>query len=458
MTHSKPTPQQSKRRREEQSDGLSSDSEDEVRGQTGNWAAWLVVEGTDTSRPLSALSPFAVQKGFSCLAGQLKSIKRLRNGTFLVECHSATQSKKLQKATTFVDRAVKISPHKSLNSSKGVIRCPDLKGVSEAEIKEELRSQGVVEVRRAMFRKGGDLVPTNTIFLTFCMPTLPQSIKVGYLNVKVSLYVPSPLRCFRCQKFGHVRDRCPGEEVCGTCAQATHQGSCANPPCCVNCKGEHPSSSRDCPMWKTEEAIQRIKTEKKISFLEARKLVQPSQPARSYAQVVKTQVRSVECQTTISCFRDDIPGFKVVPESIQTKTATVQTLQSTEKSPAPRRSSSLDRPSEKSAAEGGRTVDPSMLPLGHGRKSDKAKTVSPAGRPSGGGSKDKESGKVPVVVDTLRPPPKPLPKPAPNKNQRSRSGGGAERVKKAEVRLDNRFSVLQRKEGELDAEEEMDKG
>jgi hypothetical protein len=185
------SPNKQKRKRDDTSG--DSDSDAEVRGASGFWAAWLVVEGTDADKPLSKLSPFAIQKGFSCITSNLKMIKILRNGTYLVECVSKKQSDQLLKANKLVDRSISVSPHKGLNNTKGVIRCPDLAGVPEAEIKAELKSQGVVEVRRAMFRKGSERVPTNTLFLTFCCPNLPQSIKVGYLNVKITLYVPSPM-------------------------------------------------------------------------------------------------------------------------------------------------------------------------------------------------------------------------------------------------------------------------
>ena len=51
-----------------------------------NWPRFLVVESSSDDLLLSKLSPFAVQKDFQAVAGTLKSIKRLRDGSFLVEC------------------------------------------------------------------------------------------------------------------------------------------------------------------------------------------------------------------------------------------------------------------------------------------------------------------------------------------------------------------------------------
>ena len=48
----------------------------------------------------------------------------------------------LLKTTLFVDRSVRVSIHKGLNLSLGVICCRELHGMMEAEMKKELQEQG----------------------------------------------------------------------------------------------------------------------------------------------------------------------------------------------------------------------------------------------------------------------------------------------------------------------------
>ena len=75
--------------------------------------------------------------------------------------------------------------------------------------------------------------------------------------------------------------------------------------CCLNCKGDHYASSKSCPVWIREKEIQRVKTEKCLSYGDARRLVtsssSSSSTAPSYASAVKTVARKVtmniECQT-----------------------------------------------------------------------------------------------------------------------------------------------------------------
>ena len=110
----------------------------------------MVVEGSDPDRPLDRLSSFANQRGFEGILKNFTSVKCLRSGSFLVKCSGEKSSDMLLKrdGSIFVDRPIRVYAHKTLNSCKGVIRCPALRDVSELEIKEELASQGVSEVKR----------------------------------------------------------------------------------------------------------------------------------------------------------------------------------------------------------------------------------------------------------------------------------------------------------------------
>ena len=62
-------------------------------------------------------------------------------------------------------------------------------------------------------------IKTNTLILTFNTPKIPESLKVCYLNIPVSQFVPNPLRCYRCRKFGHVTSKCKHIETCTRCSE-----------------------------------------------------------------------------------------------------------------------------------------------------------------------------------------------------------------------------------------------
>ena len=197
-----------------------------------NWPRFLVVESSSDELLLSTLSSFAVQKGFQAVAGTFKSIKRLRDGSFLVECGKRAQAQNLLRTNRFIDRPVRVSIHKTLNSSRGVNRCRDLIDMSEVEIRDELKDQGVVGVNRVILKKEGKVIPTNTLFLTFGFPELPKEITVGYLKVKVALFVPNPMRCFNCNKSGHTSQRCKVAAKCMGCGKDKHESQCEGSKLC----------------------------------------------------------------------------------------------------------------------------------------------------------------------------------------------------------------------------------
>ena len=76
-----------------------------------------------------------------------------------------------------------------------------------------------------------------------------------------------------CQKFGHTKFNCRKNEVCNKCGQEDHTDSqeCKNKPKCVNCQGKHASNDKECPKWKEEKEIQRLKAERGISYTEAKR-------------------------------------------------------------------------------------------------------------------------------------------------------------------------------------------
>ena len=62
-----------------------------------SWPRFMVVKSSSDDLPLSKQSSFAVQKGFQAVAGTLRSIKRFRDGSFLMECARKSQAMGLLK-------------------------------------------------------------------------------------------------------------------------------------------------------------------------------------------------------------------------------------------------------------------------------------------------------------------------------------------------------------------------
>ncbi|GFW25901.1 RNA-directed DNA polymerase from mobile element jockey [Trichonephila clavipes] len=246
---------------------------------------------------MSKISPFAIHKTLIGIGGEPKSVKRLRSGDLLIETISDLQTKSFLLAKTFFNSPVTVSPHKTLNSCRGVISEPDLLSTPDAEILEGFSDQGVIQVRRITIKRDSNIIPTKHIILTFNKPKLPTTVKAGYLNCKIRPYIPNPLRCFKCQRFDHSQTSCRGQLTCSRCASVGHSSTdCTLEQKCVNCTQSHPSDSKLCQKWKIEKQIQELKTNRNISYFEARRLIVP-QLTQTYAQAARPSTISTAYQT-----------------------------------------------------------------------------------------------------------------------------------------------------------------
>lgn len=218
------------------------------------------------------MSPFIVAKVLENLVGFAYKAKKLHSGDLLVEVNTAVHSHALLNMTNIVDVKVSVSPHRTLNTIRGVISEDDLLDSSEEEILEGLKHAGVVAVKRIIFRKNGQETPSKHLILTFERHELPVNVKAGYLHCRVRPYIPNPQRCYRCQRFGHGTRSCRGRETCAKCGSEEHVADvCESIPHCSNCNGPHPAYSRACPLFQQEKEILALKAKENIPYPEAKK-------------------------------------------------------------------------------------------------------------------------------------------------------------------------------------------
>nr|GBM84905.1 hypothetical protein AVEN_37363-1 [Araneus ventricosus] len=58
------------------------------------------------------------------------------------------------------------------------------------------------------------------------------------MRLSVKGIYTQPLRCFKCQRFGHSKTSCRGSVTCAHCAEVGHKSTdCTGTEKCVNCKG-----------------------------------------------------------------------------------------------------------------------------------------------------------------------------------------------------------------------------
>ncbi|GBN55850.1 hypothetical protein AVEN_89754-1, partial [Araneus ventricosus] len=229
---------------------------------------------------LKNTSPILIHKSIVASVGETKSVQKLNNGSLLIEVINSKQAENIQKLNKIGNIEVTVTPHRTLNYSKGVISESEFQRDLEEDLLDCLKDQKVISVRRITIKKNGQNFPTKHLILTFNTPVLPKSVKIAYINCNVKHYIPNPLRCFKCQRFGHTLTACRSKQNCARCSLPDHDSNnCSSTtPKCYNCTGEHPAYFKSCPRYKHEKEIQTVKITKNISFPEARKIVNDRNP------------------------------------------------------------------------------------------------------------------------------------------------------------------------------------
>lgn len=145
------------------------------------------------------------------------------------------------------------------------------------KLKDSIEGGRAISLKRLKTWRSGEKVDSLSVLVDFQGETLPKYVIVGYLNYNVRMYVPPPLRCFKCQKYGHIAAYCKGTQTCGRCGGREHvYGACGTgvQEKCVNCGGAHSVRYRECEARKRAVEIQHVRAEGKLSYAEAAKRVQ----------------------------------------------------------------------------------------------------------------------------------------------------------------------------------------
>ena len=332
-------------------------SDDEF--EDANWPKFIVLACKDQGKDITRISPFLIEKSLKAAAGDVKNVKKLNHG-LLIECQRKVQSDNILKMNKIYDHEITASPHRTLNQSKGIIRYKggDLDELKDEEICNELKPQGVKAVKRFTTKRENTVIKLNTFLLTFNTTTVPSNIHIGPYFIKVSTYIPNPVRCFKCQKFGHGKGQCKGHENCFRCSEEGHDGmTCSKTIKCFNCKGAHMSSSKDCPIYKKEKEILKIKTEKNITYQEARQqhtAFVNSLPSsqNTYASVAKRAFTSTETQTVLTWKVDEENMTKLpVDSSEKVLTPSEKVIRQIEKARLQSSQSSQTTPSQPTSSK-----------------------------------------------------------------------------------------------------------
>ena len=211
------------------------------------------------SATLQGLGPSKREKALTNHIGPFQwTMGFRREGQFMVACRDKHQQTKLANTTSLLlGPGVKIYIECSIPSphTEGVIKgIPLDESISKEDIKVLVNgnemSNLVSDVQR-LKRRDGQL--SKALRLKFATENLPEEVIICRSLYHVTAYVANPIRCSKCNSFGHHRSVCKEEEqTCPRCGSTGHDArSCNGLKYCKNCKVEgHSAAYSGCPFYK----------------------------------------------------------------------------------------------------------------------------------------------------------------------------------------------------------------
>lgn len=190
---------------------------------------------------------------------------------------------------------------KSFVVTVGVIRDVPL-SLTDEELMDEYRVPGDIRINKIermtyWDKETRQAMPSRNLKIEFRSSSLPQEMILFYTRKTVEHFIPKPVICRKCLRYGHVDKICRAPvRICAICTAETHAYGvdCPCEHCRRKCKNlckfcntnDHNSMQSICPENKKQMLIKKEMTINKATFIEAKKTIeQAAEPKPSFASV-----------------------------------------------------------------------------------------------------------------------------------------------------------------------------
>ena len=302
------------RKIEEESIAAISEMEVNVENQKDT-ESYVFVKGEQLD--ITQINSFGIYSAICELLNRKPDIIKI-NQSLRILCRSKSE-KKLLMETRFLagHRVIFSEPYVRARNPLNELNRGIIFIVEEDVPVEQITHELGIPATRIIRKVRGESIVTKQVILYF-NGAIPEIIYFGWRRYRVSLYIPDPIRCFHCQKFGHKAHQCRSAVKCPICSgrhlfadcDAQRNDENKRKAVCPNCKGDHPASYRGCKMYQEAKSIKQIQVSKSLSYADAVKTfreqtetssVQP-EPARqiTVAEVTSHNIKDISSQDQIT--------------------------------------------------------------------------------------------------------------------------------------------------------------
>ena len=206
------------------------------------------------------------------------TVRKIDVGEWLIQASTKQQSESYLSLTELDNIDIVVRKHKDLNSIEGTVVLPssnDHDGVPDEEMilsSLKLRYPNVQSV--TTYQIPSRKSPSKMIRIArvrFEGQDLPQDIRIEGQRRELLPYIPKPLQCHSCSKYGHTKHKCRSEAVCAFCSSKDHRTTwnCGTAKC-VNCGLGHHARSKECVFYIFNAELKLLMSRSGMSINEAK--------------------------------------------------------------------------------------------------------------------------------------------------------------------------------------------
>lgn len=145
----------------------------------------------------------------------------------------------------------------------------------------------VTTVSQSSSQSDSDLVPTQSIIVSFRSHLLPKFVVINRVRCEVEPYVQKVLLCYNCFRYGHIGKQCKSSVRCLLCGDGHRREECdrsVSSSKCLSCQGGHLTTQLNlCPEFQRQKRIKNAMSQSNLSYNEAAKTI----PKVSYSEIVQ---------------------------------------------------------------------------------------------------------------------------------------------------------------------------
>ena len=278
-----------------------------------NWSRYLVLKTSNkiTSAKLENIL-------LSHYSSKEMSFRLIKPNEWLIHTTTKAQSEIYQSLNEIEGIDVSVKKHDTLNSIQGTIILPNIddehdlpnKDLLLDSLKKRYSNVQDLEIYEIPSRNNSRTLRIGKI--KFEGQVLPDKIKIQGQSCELRPFIPKPLQCKMCSKFGHTDKKCRGNPVCAYCSSEDHltKWNCGTPKC-INCGLEHHARSKQCAFFTYNTELKLLVDRTGMSIREAKLELKArgfQDPARN--PLFKNKVRNIIPQKALNIYKDNIMNKK----------------------------------------------------------------------------------------------------------------------------------------------------